>query len=53
MRHGFPPLRIQPTERLGYYEALDRCDSTDTSTFERWIAEREKNELNHWLNSLK
>jgi Fic family protein len=53
MRHGFPPLRIQPSDRLDYYEALDRCDSDNTSAFELWIAEREKNELAPWLLSLK
>ena len=47
MRHGFPPLRIQPSDRLDY------CDSANTSAFELWIAEREKNELAYWLLSLK
>ena len=52
MRAGYPPLRIQPLERLAYYEALDRSSMEDPSPFERWIEERELAELQHWLSHL-
>lgn len=52
MRAGFPPLRIQPTERLAYYDALDRSRMEDSSPFEDWIEERELAELQHWLSHL-
>jgi Fic family protein len=52
LRAGFPPLRIQPADRLAYYEALDRSNIADSSSFERWIEERELGELKHWLSHL-
>jgi Fic family protein len=53
MRAGFPPLRIQPVERLAYYEALDASRLDDSTVFEHWIAQREHAELEHWLGALR
>jgi Fic family protein len=51
MRQGFPPVRIQPEERLSYYEALSAADAG--APFSEWLAGKVDRELTHWLSVLE
>ena len=53
MRHGWPPVRIQPEERLAYYEALSLADTGHDSAFASWLADHLHAELQFWLSSLR
>jgi Fic family protein len=53
MRHGWPPVRIQPEERLAYYDALAAADGGDDSPFALWLAGHLVAELEYWLAVLK
>ncbi len=53
MQKGYPPLIIQPSDRLAYYSALEAADNGDLDRFRTFIADREAQTLKRYLDLIE